>query len=506
MKKQILSNLPSLPKSKRLFAWLLALALLSVPTLLAGCERNTPETETGTAEPAQTEEAGEAVQTTDGSSAAGAVTVSAGGSRVVVRGSTAERALTDAEKQKYPQETNLPALYITLAGGKSKSDIKHGSFSQATYTLVNNGTGIVEQPIEIGGRGNFSWSFDQKTYNLKLGTAEPLLGMTAGRKWVLITTWSDKTCLRNFITLNFASELLGMDYACETRFCDVYINGKYNGLYVLSEKIALSSSRVDADALFECEAQYRHGDCSNCIVCPSGCHIIFKEPLDDETLSKTDKEGLYKTYKQLMMKADVSLTKGIDVYSRYIDVDSFVDWYIVNELAKNYDSGFTTSCYCYAKDGKIYMGPCWDYDTCYGNQNVASCLWPEGYHVAGSPWYGILMEDEGFRDALHKRWTQLVDDGVIQKFLDVIDEMDEMTDASEQKDHKLFRSALTYTGLRGNLSTTNHEDEVAYLKAWVRMRIKWLNSEWYLNGTPKNLDLTIDYSSPYLKDIKRMWG
>ncbi len=481
----------SRPGTKRFPALLLALVLL----LSSGCAAVVnEETAPPADEPAETETAPAEIPHPEY------------GDRIVVRGSSAERALTDAEKQKYPQETNLPALYIDLGGGKSKSSIQHGVFSPATYTLVSDGTGIVEQPIEIAGRGNYSWSFDQKTYNLKLGTAEPLLGMTAGRKWVLITTWSDKTCLRNFITLNFACELLGMDYACETRFCDVYLNGKYNGLYVLSEKISLTSSRVDADALFECEAQYRHGDCSNCVIGPSGCHIIFKEPLDDETLSKTEKEELFKRYKQLLVKADVAMTKGIDVYSRYIDVDSFVDWYIVNELAKNYDSGFTTSCYCYAKDGKIYMGPCWDYDTCYGNQNVATCLWPEGYHVAASPWYSILMADEGFRDALHKRWTQLVDDGVMQRFLDVIDEMDAYTDASEKMDHKLFRSALTYTGLRGNLSTKTHEDEVAYLKAWVRMRMKWLNSEWYLNGTPKNLDLTIDYSAAYLKDIKRMWG
>ena len=482
MKKQILL--------KRFPALLLALLFL----LLSGCAApaneepaQAPETETETDPVPETPREPTAY-----------------GDRILVRGNTAEHALTDEEMQKYPQATNLPTLYIQLDGGKSKSSIKHGVFSPASYTIVSDGRGIVEQPLDIAGRGNYSWSFDQKTYNLKLGTAEPLLGMTAGRKWVLITTWSDKTCLRNFITLNFACELLGMDYACETRFCDVYLNGKYNGLYVLSEKIALSSSRVDADALFECEAQYRHGDCSNCIVCPSGCHIIFKEPLDDETLSKTEKEELYKTYKQLMMKADVSLTKGIDVYSRYIDVDSFVDWYIVNELAKNYDSGFTTSCYCYAKDGKIYMGPCWDYDTCYGNQNAATCVWPEGWHVADSPWYGILTEDEGFKAALHKRWTELVDNGTMQKFLDVIDEMDGLTDASEKLDHKLYRSALSHN-MRSNPSRT-HEDEVAYLKAWVRIRMKWFCSHWYLNGTPRNLDLTVDYSSPYLKEMRRIWN
>ena len=403
------------------------------------------------------------------------------GPRVIVDGRQADRELTAAEMETYPQATNLPTLYIDL--GKAKlSSIQHGVWSPGTYTLVQDGRGIVEQPIEMKGRGNYSWSFPQKTYGLKLGEAAPLLGMNTSKKWVLITTWSDKTLLRNFITLNLASDLLGMENAVQTRYVDVYVNGKYNGLYVLSQNITLGDRQVDADALFECEAQYRHGDCSNCIICPSGCHIIFSEPINDVT--PEEREELLKKYTQLFVKADVAMTtgKGFRAYSRYIDVDSFVDWYIVNELVKNYDSGFTTSCYCYVKDGRIHMGPCWDYDTCMGNQVVATCLDPIGYHVSTSsynPWYQNLMADEDFTEALHARWTQLVDDGVLDAFMQMIDDQVENIAASEKMDHKTFRDAMQYTGLRGHLSLFKYTQEVDYLKDWLNQRIAWLTSEWY---------------------------
>ncbi|MBR5366137.1 MAG: CotH kinase family protein [Clostridia bacterium] len=403
------------------------------------------------------------------------------GPRIIVEGKSAERALTAEEMAAYPQATNLPTLYIDL--GKTKlSSVQHGVWTSGTYTIVQDGRGIVGQPIEMKGRGNYSWSFPQKTYGLKLGVSEPLLGMNSSKKWVLITTWSDKTLLRNYITLNLASELLGMEGAVQTRYVDVYVNGKYNGLYVLSQNITLGEQQVPGDALFECEAQYRHGDCSNCIICPSGCHIIFSEPIND--VSAEEREELLKTYRQLFVKADVAMTtgKGYRAYSRYIDVDSFVDWYIANELVKNYDSGFTTSCYCFAKDGKIYMGPCWDYDTCMGNQIVATCVDPIGYHVSTSqynPWYQNLMADEDFTEALHARWTQLVDDGVIDAFMQMIDDQVENIAASEKMDHKTFRDALQYTGLRGGMSLYKYDQEVEYLKDWLTKRIAWLTSEWY---------------------------
>ncbi len=408
--------------------------------------------------------------------------------RIIVEGKDPVRGLTEAEMEKYPQATNLPTLYIDL-GGKHLGTVQHGVYTPGTYTLVENGRGIVEEPLEMKGRGNGSWTFSQKAYSLKLEKAAPLLGMNPGRKWVLITTWSDKTLLRSYLTLHLASELIGMDCAVQTRYADVYVNGKYNGLYLLSQKIALGDGQVEADVLLECEAAYRHSDCSNCVVCPSGCHVMFRESADEEDLTDEERDRIFREAKQLLVEADIAMTtgKGIGVYSRYIDVDSFVDWYIVNEFVKNYDSGFTTSCYCYIRGGRLSMGPCWDYDTCMGNQDIDTCLDPEGYHVYGSkydPWYSALMEDPDFAEALHVRWTQLVEEGVFEDFVRMIDEQAAVISESEKLDHKKYGNALLYRDLRGDRSITNYKLEVAYLKKWVTRRIEWLNREWNTGVSP----------------------
>ena len=449
-------------------------AALALLLLLPACSVSVPDAESEPL-PEETEPAESVVETT------AEEPTPLGSRRIIVSGKTAAHTLTAEEMAAYPQTTNLPALYIDL-GKTSLNNVQHHQYTAGTYSLVYNGEGFTDMPLQVKGRGNYSWSFPQKTFGLKLDEAAPLLGMNAGKKWVLITTYSDKTLLRNFISLNLASEILGMDYAVQTRYVDVYFNGKYNGLYVLSQNITLGPGQVDADALFEIEAQYRHSDCSNCIICPSGTHIIFSEPID-EAADKAEHDALMSEYRQLIVKADNAImNKGKYVYSRYIDIDSFVDWYIMNELVKNYDSGFTTSCYMYVKDGKLHMGPCWDYDTCMGNQNVATCIDPEGYHVANSgysPWYQTLTREKDFVQALHNRWTQLYDDGKIASFMQLIDDEAEIIAESQKLDAKKWPQKLKMSDLRGHRSLFTYAEELEYLKNWLNTRIAWLNSEWH---------------------------
>ncbi len=419
----------------------------------------------------------------------GSTRLGVNGGTVTVSGKSDTRELTDEEKEKYPQLTNLPTLYIQLEGNKNMNRISHDSWMNATYTLVDGDEGIVEQPFEIKGRGNYSWSMSKKPYAMKLGEAASLLGMGKGKNWILIANWSDKTLMRNYLTMQLARNI-GLEYSSDCKYVDVYFNGKYKGNYVLTEKITIGKNRIDIDpetcGLFEIEMTYRHSDCTWCISLPSGVHVMFKEPDADEYGEKFKEQQLTK-FRSLFTKADISITdKGYEYYSKYIDVDSFIDWYIVNEFVKNYDSGFTTSCYCYVKeDGKIYMGPVWDYDTCMGNQAAATCVDYTGYHVGTSPWYAALLEDEDFFRMLCERWTFLIDSGAIQTyFFDLMQETDDYIADSCTENFKIWKDALSFDGLRGgSLSTYSHEDEVKYVRKWMTNRMNWLSSQWYIGDS-----------------------
>jgi len=412
------------------------------------------------------------------------------------------RAPTAEEAKKYPQLTNLPTLYITLDDDVDQSKINKEAFLPAAYSLViDDEEGIYDQPLEIKGRGNYSWGMQKKPYALKLIEKTDLLGMGMGRSWVLISTYSDKTLMRNYLTLNLAINI-GLQYSPECRYIDVYINDKYQGNYVMSEKIQLNKDRINVDdkvgGLFEIEVAWRHGnDCTYCIDVPSSVHIMYIDG-DEEKLGVELKTQKLEEFREIFIRADISMKNGYEEYSKYIDVQSFIDWYIVNEFVKNFDSGFTTSCYCYIKsDGKIYMGPVWDYDTCMGNQEVATCIIPTGYHVAGSPWYAALTSDPDFDRLLKERWTELTDEGVFIQFQEDILDTVEYIAESEVHDHKKWRAALKDSGLRGKKSKFTYVEEVEYLQDWTQRRTKWLSREWYVgNQTIDEIIAAVDYFKP----------
>jgi len=400
------------------------------------------------------------------------------------------RLLTAEEKEKYPQLTNIPTLYIDLDDGMSQRRIEHGRFTGATYTLVDGDYGIVEQDMEIGGRGNYSWNMsEKKTYALAFTEKADILGMGAAKRWVLLAGYNDRTLMRNYMTYTF-SYLIGMEAAPQCRHIDLYFNGKYYGNYLIVEKVQIHDQRVNIDpeigGLFEIERTYRHGDHTWCIDCPSGVHIIYKSP-SVEDIGNVKKEELLKKFKNIFVKADIAISKGYDYYSERIDLDSFIDWYIVNEFVKNYDSGFTTSCYCWIdNNGIIHMGPVWDYDTCMANQMATPTIGhPEGFHVAeqgvnwSAQWYVTLLQDKDFVRLLSERWTELVDSGMLQWFFDEWYVHGEYIADSVEANMEKWPGTLTYYD-RGIYKVKTHEDEVRYVDHFMSARYNWFCEQWYL--------------------------
>ncbi|MBQ1862116.1 MAG: CotH kinase family protein [Clostridia bacterium] len=382
-------------------------------------------------------------------------------------------------KRLYPSKSNVPVMYIEL--DRSLWAVNKEEYVNATITVPD--CGIIEAEGGIKGRGNASWGLPQKPYNIKFSEKADMFGMGAAKKWVLITLFYDKTLLRNYLTLNLAKTVsAGPEMDC--RFVEVFFNGEYNGLYLLTEKVEDDDERVDikkknGDVIFEIEQEYRHEyQCKNCISLRSGVHLTFKDP-EPKDLSLNEMKKLHSSMQSFMNDVDQAIrSDDYKKYTEYIDVDSFVNWYIVNEFVKNFDSQFVTSCYCYVKNGKLYMGPCWDYDTCYGNQDVATCMDPKGYHVRNAPWFNYLMRNDEFFSLVCGRWQELVEDGVFDKMLENIDEQTEYLSSASANQFDRWRDSLKSTDLRGKKSLFTYNDELDYLKNWISGRVNWLNTKW----------------------------
>lgn len=382
-------------------------------------------------------------------------------------------------KQDYPSVSNVPVLYIDI--DRELWLLDRDEYVSATVTAPDSN--LVEINAKIKGRGNASWLLPQKPYNIKFETDVDLFGLGAEKSWVLITLFYDKTLLRNYLTLDLAKTVCG-EYEMDKMFVDVVINGEYNGLYLLTEKVEDSQTRVDlskknGDVLFEIEQAYRHDyHCENCIELESGAHLTFKEP-EPEDLSLRDFKLKYSQMEDFFEAADDAIrSKDFSQFSDYIDVESFINWYIVNEFVKNFDSRFVTSCYCYVKNGKLFMGPCWDYDTCMGNQDVETCMDPKGFHVRIAPWYVSLLRNDEFYSMLCNRWEELVSSGVFDRFIQNIDEQTEYLSEASANHFERWPTSLTSGDLRGKNALFTYEEEIDYLKNWIEKRIEFLNSKW----------------------------
>ncbi|MGM9647907.1 MAG: CotH kinase family protein [Eubacteriales bacterium] len=389
-----------------------------------------------------------------------------------------------ATVQKYPRLTNLATLYIDFPGRNNLASVQHDVYTDATYTFVDRYVedSYYELPMQIKGRGNYSWSFAQKPYALKLGEKADFLGMGAAKKWTLITVSSDKSMMHNYLTQKMAAAM-GLRYTCENEYVDVVVNGSYMGTWVLTEKIQIHEERIAVDedigVLFEIEMVYRHS-CDTCIVLyedrynPSNSvHLCLKSyhGKDIDEMDSRDKETALAKLQPFFDKLEKAFTvdRTLAEIEKYIDVDSFVNWYLLNELTRNYDSQFVTSCYCFIDEtGRVYMGPVWDFDTCYGIQD------PEvnGYRVKNAPWFTQLFQCEEFVRLVCERWTELKNNGLIDAFCASIDQTAERIAISEQLNHALYPVS--------ELRNDSFEGSVAFFKSWLNQRIEWMDSEFLL--------------------------
>ena len=233
--------------------------------------------------------------------------------------------------------------------------------------------------------------------------------MEKSKKWVLLANAFDKTLLRNKMALDFAL-LLNFPYSPEAVFVEVYLDGRYRGLYLLTEAVNEGKNRVSmnvykGDFLFEHDTtRFEIGRVY--IETKRGMRFKIEEPKEPTARQISSVRGY------LLQIESAIESRDIEKISRYIDVPSFVDFYVLMEHFKDVD-GWFSSMYFYLKDGKMYAGPVWDMDLSSGNVSAevdedkyrTYCNLPgfgTGSHDSADGiwmrygWLDILMDCESF--------------------------------------------------------------------------------------------------------------
>lgn len=382
------------------------------------------------------------------------------------------------------QSANVAAMYIhTASGSMDQIHADKAHKENAGIVLVDAG-GHVDYAgggnDKIKGRGNGSWTRDNKPYILQLSGANAMLGMAPAKKWILLSSSLDVSNIRNKLVYDFA-EQTNLYWTPDCEYVDLYLNGEYAGLYLLTEKIEISEARLDLNEnayLFALETAVAPDNLGDHFSTESGQKIEISNPAH---LTDQEIDGFH-TYIQSVENAILSGSGGL--FDK-IDLDSWVRKYLIEEIFINLDAGLNSQ-YFYLDEGlsaKIFAGPIWDYDNTLGNkpwlaiQNPACFYASKAQHspVSNTPWYAALYHNEIF----YQRLVEIYQSEYLPLLDDLIDHG--ISALSDRIERAAVNNNIRWASLlKGRES---YQEDVQYIQTFLKERVGFLNSAW-IDGIP----------------------
>ena len=297
---------------------------------------------------------------------------------------------------------NMHTLDIKLKD-TDVDDIDKENYTEASMEVISP-EGILKysEDILIKGRGNSTWLQEKKPYDIKIPEINPLLGLTASSRWSLLANANDDTNVVNKLTMDLARDL-GLKYTSDSEWCDLYINNEYRGNYLLCKEPGIGVGRVDIDGfLVECDD--REGKKHPSFKVGSGVYKIKDTSEADQFDEKEIRSCLEEIDTELHSSpADMS----------HIDIESFIKRYLVEEFVYNHDArGLSYFFYKENDNGKLFAGPCWDYDLACGKYGIKDEKYIDYNHTLKQPvetmcdWDYILMDDDVYRQELLRIYTE----------------------------------------------------------------------------------------------------
>lgn len=427
----------------------------------------------------------------------------------------------EAEEYRYEQRgvtvmqsENLASLEITTQSGsleRLRSGKEETEGGKLKITLAD-GTECYEGVIEeMKGRGNSTWALDKKPFQIKLQEKADLFGMGEAKTWILLANGFDETGIRNTIAFWMAKEA-GLAFTPESVAVDLYCNGEYQGNYLLCEKVQAGEERVDIGNgfLIERELQDRYEiavylEGKGGFVTKRGDYFLIEHP---ENPTQEQIEAI----RSFVQEAEdaVFAQDGVNpdtgrAWSEYLDKDSFVRKYLLEEVTKNYDGG-VTSAYYYMPEGeeKLYAGPAWDYDVIFGNNTLDEMSSnPKGItelsdHIFGSDLYSALMDQEDFREAVFDCFETVFAPMAYELLENGIDELSARTRASVAMDHVRWQEMDNRYQYY-----ESYEDNLRYLRYFLEERTEFLEEVWMGGEVYRTVTLQVegsDWRKFYVKD------
>ena len=289
--------------------------------------------------------------------------------------------------------------------------------------------------------------------------------------------------LRNAVSY-YMGKISNLEWTPGAHFVELVMNGSYHGTYLLAEKIKISNHRVavgDDGFILECN---NYADQNEGAVYFTTNHINSKIEIKEPDVVYNDANYTYaanymKTVEAALFSSDFkNPDKG---WQKYLDVESFVDWYVIHEISKNIDCMFNFSTYMSLKrGGKLRMGPIWDFDIAYGNlkqkdDNYLQWVFPEGNLLSASEWYARLMTDPVFVAKVKERFAYFYSHR--NDILSFLNEHASYLRYSIVENENRWGTLYHYTFKNFDIWGA-YWNEVQDLKEWINKRMDWMKADY----------------------------
>ena len=397
---------------------------------------------------------------------------------------------------KGPAKLGQNVLYVTV--DDFKDPVVKGADYEANAVMVTDGQPTKPFRVdEFAVRGNSSAPKVKHPYKVKFKKNRRPFGLPEDKTWILLANYNDHSLVRTALGYDMGAALDGLSWTPRGTFTELYVNGDYKGSYQLSESVKIDKNRIDISQkkgiVVEVDPHFEEDGVPGFY----GDHKLpyaMKDP-DERKKGKEADEGITDDkiagFKSRILAFEKVLY-GDDFkdnengWTKYLDLDSAVDYYLVKEFSKDSDGDFYRSNFFYTADyssssAKFFMGPVWDFDRSAGSQpDVAkpSGWWLRGHRsqnhdTSRTHWYVQMTKDPVFIAALKKRWAEkrgffkdLADHGVEREAAKVgVAARNDRNRWGPNSPLRLPPRASTYMG------------EIDFLKDWYQKRFAWMDSK-----------------------------
>lgn len=355
--------------------------------------------------------------------------------------------------------TSLPTVCIDTEN--SRELVNKDDKINCVFTIYDEDGNILlsDGNTVFSGRGNSTWVKPKKPYKIKLDKKASVLGMPSHKQWMLIANYRDMSFMKNEVAFCL-SEMLDMSWTVHGRFVNLVKNNEYEGLYWIGEQIKVDKNRVavdDDDYLLEVDSYF-----DETWKFKSEIRNLPYQVKNDSSMTT---ERLEELRNKINALERVLYSPGFPYDSSFtdlIDVKSFAQFYLVNEIMDNTELLHPKSCFFTfdSSENILKAGPVWDFDWAAGTYETNQKL-------KDSIYYDALFKTTEFRDALNEEKEKLSSQRVS-------DRIAQLSDAIE--------SSVMLDGIRWGTSNRNPVGErkgswneyVAYLEKCVNTRLEYM--------------------------------